>query len=54
MSKGQRTTREELKKEGWIQEDGMMDGCEIWVNNNLVAYLYFDPKKSIVHDCVFV
>jgi hypothetical protein len=54
MTKGQKTTREQLKKEGWFKEDGLMDGCEIWVHNILVAYLYFDPKESIVRDSISV
>jgi len=54
MSKGKRTDHTELKKNGWFQKNGTMDGCEIWINNSLVAYLYFDPVKKVVRDVIYV
>ena len=47
MSKGQKITSSELQKQGWIF-DKYENNYEVWVNNFIIAYLYFDSKTGII------
>ena len=44
----------ELKKNGWFKKNGTIDDYEIWINNILASYLYFDPIEEVVKDVFYV
>ncbi len=54
MAKGQKTNHSELKKNGWFKKNGTIDDYEIWINNILASYLYFDPIEEVVKDVFYV
>ncbi|MCM2339399.1 MAG: hypothetical protein NDI62_03015 [Burkholderiales bacterium] len=54
MKKGDKISRKELLEKGWEQQDSMKDGCQLWVNNFLIAYLYFNAKENTINEYVKV